>query len=420
MSIDASRDASSFPGPLPDWLSGLAAMLQPPAARFGPDVLATQGRDVAFEHDPASTRISNETGAGQRSRWDASTEVSVAVAEQPGAPVRVHYQADMPRSAATPEAMRSINPLDPGSWPPGTRVELAGGDHAGTPFEATFRNLADANGVESIDDVRLVMVKTTETRARPVAELRVMSGPASVFAAPTAHGPGSPVLDREDFSVHTLVQRDPGHPDQRAALNHLLVSGTLPDGTVGVAETVSPGSINALVSDVASGEVNDVTWTFDDEGRPLHAEGTLTWLPGSGSMRDTDSVENRAQSGFRVDNGLDRSEHTGHIFAYRFVHGHGAVNMFPQNGNFNTGAYARLEQEWADWLDAGMDVDIRVELAPSGALRPDQVVVDYAVTDPASGSVVYDPATTVFENAAGQVFDSLSRAEIGRLIADIA
>ena len=228
------------------------------------------------------------------------------------------------------------------------------------------------------------------------------------------------MLDREDFSVHTLVQRDPGHPDQRAALNHLLVSGTLPDGTVGVVETVSPGSINALVSDVASGEVNDVTWSFDDQGRPLQAEGTLTWLPGSGSMRDTDSVENRAQSGFRVDNGLDRSEHTGHIFAYRFVHGHGAVNMFPQNGNFNTGAYARLEQEWADWLDAGMDVDIRVELAPAGALRPDQVVVEYSVTDPDSGKVVYDPSTTVFENAAGQVFDSLSRAEIGRLVAEIA
>ena len=63
MTIDASR----LPGPsLPDWLSGLAARLQPPAGRFGADVLAAQGHDVGFEHDPASTRISNETSAGQR------------------------------------------------------------------------------------------------------------------------------------------------------------------------------------------------------------------------------------------------------------------------------------------------------------------------------------------------------------------
>lgn len=416
MSIDALR----LPDRLPDWVSALVSALQGAAGRFDPAVVAAEGRGVAFEHDPASTRIVNESSAGQRTTWDASTEVAVVAAGDRGAPIRVSYHADLPRAVATPETMRALNPLDPSTWPPGTRVELAGGDHVGTPFEATFRSLADANGIESIDEVRLVLVKTTETKARPVAELRVMSGPAHVFDAPTAHGPGSPVLDREDFSVHTFVQRNPGDADQRAVLAHLLVSGTLPDGTVGVAETVSPGSINALVSDVASGEVNDVTWTFDERGRPLQAEGTLTWLPGSGSMRDTDSVENRAQSGFRVEHGLDRSEHTGHIFAYRFVHGHGAVNMFPQNGNFNTGAYARLEQEWADWLDAGMDVDIRIELAPAGALRPDQVVVEYSVTDPASGTVVYDPATTVFENAAGQVFDRLSRAEIGKLIADIA
>src|SRR5690606_20736799 len=103
MTIDASRSLA----PLPDWPSGLATGLQPQAGRFAPQVLAAQGHDVAFEHDPASTRISNETSAGQRSRWDASTEVLVAVAGQHEAPVRVHYRADVPRNTATPAAMQA-------------------------------------------------------------------------------------------------------------------------------------------------------------------------------------------------------------------------------------------------------------------------------------------------------------------------
>ncbi len=415
MTIDALRSPDSTP----DWLAALLARGQAPERSFDPALVAAEGRDVTFDHDPASTRIRDEASSGQRTTYRGDTEVTAAAPGHTGDPVQVAYHADLPRAAATPEAMQALNPLDPATWPPGSRISLHGADQVGTPFETAFAQLAEANGLDAIDDVRLVMAKTTETKARPEAELRVMSGAAHVFDAPTVHGPGSQTLDRQDFSVHTLVQRDPDHPDQRAALSHLLVTGTLPDGTVGTRETVSPGSINALVTDVASGEVNDVTWTFDDQGRPLHAEGTLTWLPGSSSMRDTDTVENRAQSQFRVDNGLDGTEHTGHIFAYRFVHGHGPVNMFPQNGNFNTGAYARMEQEWADWLDAGMDVDISIALTPDGALRPDQVTVDYSVTDPVSGGLVYDPVVTVFDNAAGQLFDSISRRDMDAMIDDI-
>ena len=75
-----------------------------------------------------------------------------------------------------------------------------------------------------------------------MSELRIMSGPAHVFDTPFETAYGAPATQREDFSIHTLVQR-PTAPDQRA-LNHLFVTGAQPDGTVGD-ETVSADTINA-------------------------------------------------------------------------------------------------------------------------------------------------------------------------------
>src|SRR3546814_3501143 len=73
--------------------------------------------------------------------------------------------------------------------------------------------------------------------------------------------------------------------------------------------------------------------------------------------------------------------------------------MFPQDGNFNVSAYKKLENEWADWIDTGMDVHITVELEPRQLDRPEQVRVAYEVTDPDDGRVVYDQRVT-FRNEA--------------------
>lgn len=419
MTINAPRSDFS----LSDWVHSALQRFRDtdaPTQDFGPQITGANGRDVAFEHDPASTRVSDESSAGQRTTWTGSTEVTVSTPGQDSGPIQVNYHANAIRAQATPEAMQALNPMDPDTWPPGTSVELRGGDFEGTPFQATFENLADINGIADISDVRLVITKSTITKATPTPELRIMSGPSHAFDAPFETGPGSPATSREDFGIHTLIQRDPTAPDQRAALNHLLVTGTQPDGTVGVSETVTSDTINGLITDVASGEVNDITWTFDGEGRPVHAEGTLTWTPGSGRHRAGDATETKAQGDFRTDNDLDSSHHTGHIFAYRFVHGHGPVNMFPQDGNFNTGAHARLENEWADWLGKDMEIEVSVELAPADMQRPDQVIVNYTVTDPETGTVVYDPRTTIFDNQAGQVFDRVSQRDMDDMIGSAA
>src|SRR3546814_19402316 len=87
--------------------------------------------------------------------------------------------------------------------------------------------------------------------------------------------------------------------------------------------------------------------------------------------------------------------------------------MFPQDGNFNVSAYKKLENEWADWIDTGMDVHITVELAPKQLDRPEQVRVAYEVTDPDDGRVVYDQRVT-FRNEAGQQFDRVPRADMAK------
>src|SRR5690606_30573757 len=170
-------------------------------------------------------------------------------------------------------------------------------------------------------------------------ELRVMTGSNELFDAPREGGPGSPPGEREDFARHTAMLDDPDGAD-RAAYAAMLLTGAYPDGTVGIEEDVEGNTVHGVITESGSGEVNDVLWTLDAQGRPVSAEATLTWEPGSGG-RDSDRIEANAQSRFREDNGMKGTgDHVGHMIAYRFVNGHGAVNMFPQDGHFNTGPYA--------------------------------------------------------------------------------
>ncbi|HST44206.1 MAG TPA: DNA/RNA non-specific endonuclease [Luteimonas sp.] len=368
---------------------------------------------MKVDTDPASTRTTGEATRSGRTTFTSSTEVRISTPDAPATRAEVAFQVDMPKDAATPAAMRAVNPFDPASIPPGTTVRLDGADYVGTPFEAGFREIA------AINDTRIEQLAITIGRTKD-GELRVASADAAVFDAPKVAGPASQPLDRDDFALHKVLFDDADAPGTVAAVNAFLTTGALPDGTVGVREEVAVGAVNATIADIASGEANEVMWTFDERGRPTGAEATLTWEPSSAD-RDHDRIEANAQSQFRTDHGLaGTADHTGHMLAYRFVAGHGSVNMFPQEGSFNTGTYARIEQEWSDWLAEGMDVRISIDLGPGGQQRPDTVAVDYEVIDPASGKVVYDPALTVFDNAAGQVYDTIRRNEMDDLIAAAA
>jgi len=287
---------------------------------------------------------------------------------------------------------------------------VQGRDYAGTPMEASFRAMAEANGLASIEDLRLSLEMTAD------GELRVMTGSNRLFDAPRDGGPASAPAAREDFIRHTAMLDDAAGTD-RATYTRMLLDGTPPPQAVRIAEEVEGPAITGVVTETGSGESNEVVWTLDGRGRPVSADAVLTWEPGSGG-RESDRIEANAQSRFRSDNAMKGSgDDVGHMVAYRFVNGHGPVNMFAQESSFNQRVFAGMEQEWSDWLAAGMEVEVEIRLEPAaGETRPERVRVDYAVIDPATGAAVYDPRLIVFDNEAGQVFDRIARGEMDTMI----
>lgn len=385
------------------------------SARTGFDaaLLAADPETVSFTLDASSVRTIDERQAQWNTSYTATGTLLVSAPGVPPQPVEVRFDATLRNEDATPAALRSVNPFDPTTLPDRSRVEIHGRDYAGTPLEASFRSLADANGLASIEDLRLSLEMTAD------GELRVMTGDRQLFDAPREGGPASLPADRADFIRHTALLDDPRGADL-AAWNRLLLDGTPPPQTVRIAEDVEGVEVAGSVTETGSGETNTVVWTLDDSGRPRSADAVLTWEPGSGG-RDSDRIEANAQSRFRTDNDMKGSgDDVGHMVAYRFVQGHGPVNMFPQQSQFNQRVYAGMEQEWSDWLAAGMEVHIEIRLGPDNVRRPDQVMVDYAVIDPATGKAVYDPVLIAFDNEAGQVFDRIARNDMDKLIGDAA
>lgn len=379
------------------------------ASAFDETTLAVDPEQVDFDLDPSSVRTSDAKTGQWNTSYEASGEMSVAAPGGEATTVPVRYEVTLRNENATPDTMRAVNPFDPASIPLRTRIEVHGADYAGTALEPTFRALADANDLGSIDDLRLSLEMTAD------GELRVMSGSEKLFDAPRDGGPGSDGATREDFTRHTTMLDDPAGADL-AAYNRMLLTGQVPDDTVVTSEDVVDGAVNGTVTEAGSGEVNDITWTLDDEGRPTAAEATLSWEPSS-EGRDSDRIEASAQSRFRSDNDMKGTgDDVGHVFAYRFVNGHGSVNMFPQFGLFNRGAYAQMEQEWSGWIDNGMDVRIEIDLVHEGSHRPTEVHVDYEVVDPATGKVVYDPALIAFANSDGQSFDAIAESGMDDII----
>lgn len=169
--------------------------------------------------------------------------------------------------------------------------------------------------------------------------------------------------------------------------------------------------ISASVVNPDSGEVNDAVWTVDSQGRPIHAEGTLRTVF---SKIERSDAETEAQ-GAAADRGIE-GDQGGHVFGHRFVTDQGLKNLFPQNGNFNMGAYKTLENEWAAWVDKGMDVQISVDLTPRNVDRPDRVRISYEVIDPSDGSRVYDQRVS-FDNRAGQHYDRVDGSQMDDMIA---
>lgn len=413
MSLNAfSQNLPLPPQPWNSLLHGMPGPLKPDSgdgARFDKSILAADPADVSFDLDQASVRTHDEKATRSNTSFTTTAEMTVSAPHGGSTQVPVRYEVSIHNQSATPEQMRAVNPFDPATIPERTRIQIHGSDYEGTALEPAFRALAEANGLESIAELRLSLEMTAK------GLLRVMSGSERLFDAPRDGGPSSYPADRESFTRHTTLLKDPTGVEL-GGYSRMLLTGRVPDSTTILAEAVTGNEVHGTITDTGSGEVNDITWTLDAEGRPASAEATLTWEPSS-KGRDSDRIETNAQSGFRTDNGMKGTrDDVGHIIAYRFANGHGPVNMFPQFGLFNRGAYARMEQEWGDWLGKGMDVSIEVNLTGGTSQRPDEVHVDYKVTDPDTGVVVYDPSLIAFANADHQLFDAVAGTGMDEMI----
>ncbi|MFC3695119.1 DNA/RNA non-specific endonuclease [Chenggangzhangella methanolivorans] len=151
---------------------------------------------------------------------------------------------------------------------------------------------------------------------------------------------------------------------------------------------------------------NEFTWTTDSEGRFASGEARLKEDFGGGKRpkSETDAQKDAAAKGKDGDQG-------GHMFAYRFTKGQGEINLVPQDANLNVGAWKKMENEFADWVNNGKEVNVEVVAKRSSGDRPDTFRASYEVTDPSSGKVIYENSKR-FENAPGETFDRVSSKDI--------
>jgi hypothetical protein len=151
---------------------------------------------------------------------------------------------------------------------------------------------------------------------------------------------------------------------------------------------------------------NTATWTVDENGRPISVEAKLD----STYSGKRSTAEKKAQSSA---GGAARlaDDDGGHIVGHRFMSDQGEKNLFPQNSNLNRGAYKSMENEWADWTEAGYEVKLKVKLDPPGSSRPDNVSARYEVIDPDTSEEVFKREHS-FSNNSGEAFERVSKSDM--------
>ncbi|MCO4319044.1 DNA/RNA non-specific endonuclease [Phyllobacterium sp. 21LDTY02-6] len=144
---------------------------------------------------------------------------------------------------------------------------------------------------------------------------------------------------------------------------------------------------------------NENEITYDPEtGRPIGAKGTLRQDFGGTPRGDNATAVGRLGN---------EGDHGGHLVAHRFMGDTPDYGIAPQAGNLNTGAWKTMENEWADWIKKGYEVDYQIDVYPPGSTRPDSFDVTYQVRDPKTNRTIYEDSPE-FKNKSGQHFDRVS------------
>lgn len=166
---------------------------------------------------------------------------------------------------------------------------------------------------------------------------------------------------------------------------------------------------------VAYGD-NEVTWTVNDNHETVRAEAVIREIPPKKERPDEENelTADVGHEGGRTGD-YPENDNGGHIIGFQFLHDQGLINMFPQNSEFNQRIYTQFETEMREWVEAGGEVRVKVEVGTAdangqlqwGGARPDKVSVEYEVINPATGERVYSNFAQ-FRNERGQQFEGLA------------
>lgn len=225
------------------------------------------------------------------------------------------------------------------------------------------------------------------------------------FDSPTHSHPDGAISEQEvrtrtatlpNGETVTIEERrtvyEPGHPP-----------GQDPPPRDGERVTVTTTSVSAGDNpDVR----NTVTWT-EHGTRTVEAEFNLRHsFEGMGRTSEEMSHQRDVSGGVAEGTnqyGAIKGDHAGHVVAHRFLLDQGLHNLFPQNGNFNTSAYKKMENELAALVNDGLIAEGRIEFDFDNATnRPGEVAIEFRGID-SDGNVKFKPDLGLnFDNSYGQ------------------
>lgn len=120
-------------------------------------------------------------------------------------------------------------------------------------------------------------------------------------------------------------------------------------------------------------EAKGYQYETDKYGRITRCEGSLRLEEGK---RNTDH-QVRAGGEFRLE-----KDEGGHLIGRRFGGSEKIDNLVPMDHHVNGVVYKELENDWANELEKGNKVDVKISCRYSNdSLRPNEFVVKYSVTD---------------------------------------
>lgn len=218
-------------------------------------------------------------------------------------------------------------------------------------------------------------------------------------------------LDELAADVESMV-RDPAHANIAARNTNFAARDTAAER-----QQLPVGTTTRTVGDDPAAQ-NEVTWTVNDKHETVRAEATIRHIPPKKERPDEENelTANVGHEGGRT-GAFPVNDNGGHIIGYQFLHDQGLVNMFPQNSQFNQQIYTQFETEMRQWVEAGGEVRVKVEVGTRGTdgqlqwggARPDNVEVTYEVVNPQTGESVYRNFAR-FKNEQDQSFNGFEEA----------